>query len=113
MHDPVNPSHYTPDAIECIEALEASMTAEAFKGFLKGNCIKYLWRYEKKNGTEDLKKAQWYLNRLIMVSENCSMDKNGVNYDPDDYQLPKPCPDGYCPMPNIRQGPAEDIFPPA
>jgi hypothetical protein len=48
MNDPINPSHYTSGAIECIEALEASMSPEAFKGFLKGNCIKYLWRFEKK-----------------------------------------------------------------
>jgi hypothetical protein len=66
MHDPVNsPSHYAQGGIESIEAIQASMSEEAFKGFLKGNCQKYLWRYEHKNGKEDLLKCQWYLDRLI------------------------------------------------
>jgi len=64
--DSVNhPSHYTSGGIECIKGIEASMTPEAFKGYLKGNCLKYLWRYENKNKIEDLKKAQVYLNWLI------------------------------------------------
>ena len=64
--DVVNhPSHYTGSAIECIDAIQASMSPEAFKGFLKGNVLKYLWRYEKKNGVEDLKKAQRYQARLV------------------------------------------------
>ena len=41
------------------------MTKEAYRGYLKGNVLKYVWRYEKKNGVEDLEKAQWYLKRLI------------------------------------------------
>jgi hypothetical protein len=40
------------------------MTQEAFYGYLKGNVLKYVWRFEKKNRLEDLKKANWYLNRL-------------------------------------------------
>lgn len=65
-HDVVNhPSHYTSGDIECIDAIKASMSIEAFAGFLKGNIIKYMWRYEHKNGIEDLKKAQWYQNKLI------------------------------------------------
>lgn len=61
-----NPRHYTQGDIECIDAIKSSMSKEAFKGFLKGNAIKYLWRYEKKeNPIEDLKKCQWYLNKLI------------------------------------------------
>ena len=64
--DPVNhPSHYTSGEIECINAIKASMSKEAFCGFLKGNQIKYLWRYEKKvNPAEDIKKAGWYRDRL-------------------------------------------------
>lgn len=63
-HDPVNhPSHYTthPSGVECIDV------AEHF-GFCVGNCIKYLWRAGLKEGADelqDLKKAQWYLNREI------------------------------------------------
>ena len=64
--DPVNhPSHYTSGEIECIDAIKASMTREAFLGFLKGSIIKYCWRYEKKvNPAEDIKKAGWYRDRL-------------------------------------------------
>jgi hypothetical protein len=62
--DPINPDHYK-NAIETIDAIEASMTPEAFRGYLKGNVIKYVTRYEKKNGLEDLKKADWYLSKLI------------------------------------------------
>lgn len=67
MADNVNhPSHYTTGGIECIEAIKASMTAMAFAGYLKGNILKNLWRYEKKIApVEDLLKAQWYLNKLI------------------------------------------------
>ena len=66
-NDPVNhPDHYASSGIECIEAIKASMTKEAFCGYLKGNVEKYLWRYEKKVApAEDLKKASWYLTRLI------------------------------------------------
>ena len=65
--DVVNkPQHYSTGNIECIEAIQESMSAEAFKGYLKGNCLKYLWRYDYKGKpSEDLEKAGWYLNRLI------------------------------------------------
>jgi len=60
-----HPSHYMEGAIECIDAIEASMTPVAFKGFLKGNAMKYLWRYEKKgNANQDLQKAIFYLSKL-------------------------------------------------
>jgi len=59
------PDHYQ-GTVECIDAIEASLSPEAFKGMLKGNCMKYLWRYEKKiKPLEDLEKCQWYLQRLI------------------------------------------------
>ena len=65
--DAVNhPSHYTQGGIECIEAIKASMSQEEFLGYLKGNAIKYVWRYRMKGkAKEDLQKAQWYLNRLL------------------------------------------------
>ena len=62
--DPINPSHYKQGGIECIEAIRAAL-GKGFLGYLRGNVIKYLWRYDKKNGVEDLKKARWYLDRLI------------------------------------------------
>lgn len=70
--DNVNsPSHYTKGGIECIDSIEASITDEAFLGYLKGNVQKYVFRYESKsNPAEDLKKAQWYLNKLISKLES-------------------------------------------
>jgi hypothetical protein len=63
-----NPTHYNTGNIECIEAIEESMTPEAFRGYLKGNCMKYLWRYDYKGKpVEDLQKAQWYLAKLLNV----------------------------------------------
>ena len=120
MTDAINPQHYQKGGVECIDAIEASMTEEAFKGFLKGNCIKYLYRYENKNGAEDLKKAQWYLSRLLTVLDNNQdkekeepmeawIEKISLNYDPDDY-MTSGCPDGFCPMPTVRQGPSEGMF---
>ena len=68
--DMVNqPPHYNQGGIECIDGIEASMEKEAFAGYCKGNVMKYLWRYEHKNKVEDLKKAQWYLDRLIKSQE--------------------------------------------
>jgi hypothetical protein len=59
------PPHYNQGGVECIEAIKASMSPEEFQGYLKGNAIKYLWRYRHKNGVQDLQKANWYNNRLI------------------------------------------------
>lgn len=66
-NDPVNsPSHYTQGGIECIVAIKASMSKEEYVGYLKGNVLKYLWRYKNKGkAKEDLKKAQWYLDKLV------------------------------------------------
>lgn len=66
IDDQVNhPSHYTQGDIECIDAINASMSKNAFIGYLKGNCIKYLWRAGLKNDAlEDIRKAEWYLKKL-------------------------------------------------
>ena len=70
MTDYVNsPPHYNSGNIECIDAIEESMTPEAFKGYLKGNIEKYMWRYENKKGLQDVLKAEWYLKRLIKTLE--------------------------------------------
>jgi len=64
--DPVDkPIHYAASSIECIDAIEAQLTPEEFRGYLKGNVAKYMWRERQKGGTESLKKAKWYLSRLI------------------------------------------------
>jgi len=69
--DPVeSPVHYNTGSVECIEAIKASMSDTEFKGYLKGNAMKYLWRYAYKGKpVEDLKKAQWYLARLTEEAE--------------------------------------------
>jgi hypothetical protein len=69
--DVVNsPPHYKSGGIEAIEGIEASMGPEAYAGYLKGSVTKYLWRYEKKGKPlEDLKKARWFLDRLIAALE--------------------------------------------
>lgn len=64
-----NPLHYRQNSVECIEAIEASMSPEEFKGYLKGNALKYLWRYAYKGKPiQDLDKAEWYLARLRAVN---------------------------------------------
>ena len=67
--DPVNhPSHYTQGKVECIDALEsATVNKKGIEAVCTANIIKYLWRYEDNNGLEDLKKAEFYLNKLIGV----------------------------------------------
>ena len=63
--DMVNsPPHYNKSGIECINAIQAA-TGDGYEYYLQGNILKYLWRYRYKNGVEDLKKAQWYLNELV------------------------------------------------
>lgn len=65
-HDVVNnPSHYKRGEIECYEALKASMTKDQFLGHLKATAIAYLWRYDLKNGLEDVKKAKWYVDQMV------------------------------------------------
>lgn len=68
--DMVNsPKHYGQGKIECIDYIEDFLTKEEYIGFLRGNIAKYLHRWRYKNGLEDLKKAQWYLDRLIKTQE--------------------------------------------
>lgn len=70
MTDPVNrPDHYTSGNIECIDAIRAALTDDEFRGYCKGNMLKYIWRERHKGGVESLKKARWYLDRLISEVE--------------------------------------------
>ena len=72
-NDPIRPWHYAFDegVIECIDYIES----HAFD-FVEGNVIKYVTRYQHKNGTEDLKKARWYLDRLIKRSETWDLERS-------------------------------------
>jgi hypothetical protein len=67
IKDNVNhPSHYTQGAIECIDAIkEATKGLFGIEAVCTANIIKYVWRWKFKNGVEDLRKADWYLQRLI------------------------------------------------
>ena len=64
-----SPSHYTQGGIECIDAIEAALTPEEFRGMCKGNALKYIWRERHKGGDESIEKAIWYLKRLLSTRE--------------------------------------------
>ena len=65
-----SPPHYqSASGIECIEAIKAQMSDEEYRGYLRGNVVKYLWRYQQKGGKQSLEKARWYLDKLIGQTE--------------------------------------------
>lgn len=69
--DNVNhPKHYGQGDIECIEYIADFLSYDEYVGYLRGNVAKYLHRWRYKNGLEDLKKAQWYLSKLVEEVEN-------------------------------------------
>lgn len=70
--DVVNhPSYYTKGSIECIDAIESATVGKTgIEAVAVANIIKYLWRYEEKGGLESVRKAQWYLNKLISELES-------------------------------------------
>jgi len=69
MSDPVNPDHYKGN-IECIDAIsEAVKDLKGMDAMCTGNAIKYLWRWYKKGGIVDLKKAMWYIDRIVKDKE--------------------------------------------
>lgn len=75
--DNVNyPIHYI-GKVEVIDYIEDKLTPEQFEGYLIGNVMKYMSRYQKKNGLEDLKKGSWYLNKLINTMEFREMKEEG------------------------------------
>lgn len=67
--DAVNPEHYK-GVVECIDALQSAMTESELRGFCKGNALKYLWREGSKNKIEDLRKARWYLQMLLHLTDS-------------------------------------------
>lgn len=70
MKDNVNPSHYKQGKIECIDAIEAATVGKkGLDAVCTANVIKYIWRCEQKGGVEDLKKAKWYLEKMIAQYE--------------------------------------------
>lgn len=77
-HDPVNhPSHYTQGGVECKDVIRAAVTGlEGYEAFLTGNAIKYLWRWKRKNGAEDLRKAGFWIRELIRELEERNEENN-------------------------------------
>ena len=69
-----NPPHYNKGGIECIDAIEAMLTQEEFIGYLRGNSLKYRWRFKYKNGIQDLEKAEWYENKLMEILKDEERD---------------------------------------
>lgn len=68
--DVVNhPSHYETGKFECIDVMQEVFGVEAVKDFCLCNAFKYLYRCKRKNGLEDLKKCQWYINKFIELEE--------------------------------------------
>lgn len=79
-----NPKHYMQGSHECIDEIKAMLSPEEFKGFLKGNVIKYRYRANLKNGKEDLAKADNYAYYLMhgcfkKVKDNDSVSDNSNN----------------------------------
>lgn len=74
MNDNVNsPSHYNQSGLECIDAMAAmsnGVEMDPHSSYCWQNAFKYLWRWPYKNGVEDLRKARWYIDRLIKMQEN-------------------------------------------
>jgi hypothetical protein len=63
------PPHYTSGKVECIDALEAAtVELKGLDAVCTANAIKYLWRWKQKNGVEDLRKARWYIDKLITTN---------------------------------------------
>ncbi|SVB56033.1 uncharacterized protein METZ01_LOCUS208887 [marine metagenome] len=65
-----SPAHYNQGQTECIDAIEAMLSQEEYIGYLRGNSMKYRWRFRYKNGFEDLNKAEWYEKRLVKFMED-------------------------------------------
>ncbi len=64
------PPHYTAGKVECIDAIESAVEGLAPQEAVQvGNIMKYIWRFKRKNGKQDLRKAMWYLNRLMEMQD--------------------------------------------
>ena len=70
QQDVVNhPSHYETGNFECFDVMIETQGAEAVMDFCLCNAFKYLYRHKRKNGIEDVKKARWYIDKFIGLSE--------------------------------------------
>lgn len=77
IDDPVNsPAHYTQGEMEVITAIEGLGL-----DYHQGNVLKYVARYRYKNGLEDLRKAKWYIDRMIFIEEQESYKERKRYYE--------------------------------
>ena len=65
-----HPDRYAGGKFECIDIMLDVFGKEAVKHFCLLNAFKYIWRQEKKGGVQDTKKAVWYLNKYIELSDS-------------------------------------------
>jgi hypothetical protein len=73
--DVVNhPAHYENDKYQCIDVMEDIYGTEAVMHFCMCNAFKYIWRFQKKNGIEDIQKAQWYMNKYQELGKNLTKE---------------------------------------
>ena len=76
--DNINPNHYTNGKYQCIDVIQdITKDLSGEEAFCIGNAIKYIWRFKHKNGTEDLEKAKWYLDRIIDKSPRAKLEELG------------------------------------
>jgi len=75
VSDAINPSHYKQGKVECIEGIEAALSPEEYRGYLRGQIFKYLWRLGKKDDPiQEIGKAGWYMNRLAETYHHTEYD---------------------------------------
>lgn len=75
--DNVNhPAHYETGKFECIEVMIETMGKEAVAEFCLCNAFKYLYRNKRKNGVEDIEKAQWYISKYIELISTRNLEEN-------------------------------------
>lgn len=70
-----HPAHYETGSIECIDVLIETQGAKAVQSFCICNAIKYLYRWQRKNGITDIKKAKWYIDKFLDL--NAGESENG------------------------------------
>lgn len=87
-NDPINPDHYRTGKVECIDAIEAATIGKSgIEAVCTANVIKYLYRYEAKNGLQDVLKAKWYMDKLVDVLTQQRADSEAVDdFKQDEYQ---------------------------
>ena len=74
--DMVNsPPHYTQGGIECIDAMQSAFGAAELEAYCKIAAFKYIWRCDRKNGNEDIRKAIWYLQKYLSLKEKKEVEK--------------------------------------